>query len=139
MQELKQLTCRDVISGKREQEVPARRVVLRGALAVGCSLWVPMLLSGCDSKKGADTTSPAPGGPPATSPVPAAPPATSAAPAAPAAAKKVAQAAVQYQPQPKGDQKCSGCVHFIAESSTCKLVDGQISPEGWCSLWAKKA
>lgn len=139
MQELKQLMCRDVISGKREQEVPARRVVLRGALAVGCSLWVPMLLSGCDSKKGADATSPTPGGPPATSPAPAAPPATSAAPAAPAATKKVAQATVQYQPQPKGDQKCSGCVHFIAESNTCKLVDGQISPEGWCSLWAKKA
>lgn len=136
MQQLKQLMCRDVISGKREQEVPARRVVLRGALAVGCSLWVPMLLSGCDSKKGADSTSPAPAAP---SPAPAGPPATGAAPAAPAATKKVAQATVQYQPQPKGDQKCSGCVHFIAESNTCKVVDGQVSPEGWCSLWAKKA
>jgi len=30
-------------------------------------------------------------------------------------------------------------MNFIAESKTCKLVDGQISPEGWCSLWAKKA
>lgn len=136
MQQLKQLMCRDVISGKREQEVPARRVVLRGALAVGCSLWVPMLLSGCDSKKGADSTSPAPAAP---SPAPAGPPATGAAPAAPAATKKVAQATVQYQPQPKGDQKCSGCVHFIAESNTCKVVDGQVTPEGWCSLWAKKA
>jgi hypothetical protein len=139
MQKLEHLMSRDVSCGKREQEIPPRRVVLRGALAVGCSLWVPMLLSGCDSKKGADSPDPAPAGPPATSPAPAAPPATGAKPDAPAAAKKVAQATVQYQPQPKGDQKCSGCVHFIAESNACKLVDGQISPEGWCSLWAKKA
>ncbi len=119
-----------------KQQIPPRRVVLRGALAVGCSLWVPMLLSGCDSKKGADSTSSAPAGP---SPAPAAPPASSATPAAPAPATKVAQATVQYQPQPKGDQKCSGCMHFIAESNTCKVVEGQVSPEGWCSLWAKKA
>jgi hypothetical protein len=108
-----------------KEEIPPRRVVLRGALAVGCSLLVPMALSGCDSKKGANSTSPAP--------------ATSATPAAPAATTKVPQASVQYQTKPKGEQKCGGCVHFIAESNTCKLVDGQISPEGWCSLWAKKA
>jgi hypothetical protein len=46
---------------------------------------------------------------------------------------------VQYQTQPKGDQKCGGCLHFIAESNTCKLVEGQISPDGWCILWAQKA
>ncbi len=46
---------------------------------------------------------------------------------------------MQYQAQPKGEQKCSGCLNFIAESNTCKLVDGQISPDGWCSLWVKKA
>ena len=108
-----------------KEEIPPRRVVLRGALAVGCSLVVPIALSGCDSKKGADSPSPAP--------------ATSTKSAAPAATTKVSQASVQYQAQPKGDQKCSGCVHFIAGSNTCKLVDGQISPEGWCSLWAKKA
>ncbi len=112
-----------------KQQIPPRRAVLRGALALGCSLWVPMLLSGCDSKKGADSTSPAPAGPPVTS----------AKPAAPAATMKVPQATVQYQLQPKGDQKCSNCVHFIADSNTCKLVEGQISPEAWCSLWAKKA
>ena len=112
-----------------KEEIPPRRVVLRGALAVGCGLWVPMLLSGCDSKKGADSPSPAPAGPPATS----------ATPAAPAATTKVPQANAQYQAQPKGEQKCGQCLHFIAGSNTCKLVDGQISPEGWCSLWAKKA
>ena len=108
-----------------KEEIPPRRVVLRRALAVGCSLWVPIALSGCDSKKGANSTSSAP--------------ASSTKSAAPAATTKVPQATVQYQTQPKGGQKCSQCLHFIAESNTCKLVDGQISPEGWCSLWAKKA
>ncbi len=110
------------------EEIPPRRVVLRGALAVGCSLWVPIVLSGCDSKKGANSTSSAP----------ASSPATSANSAAPAATKKLPQENVQYQTQPKGEQNCGRCVNFIAESNTCKVVDGQISPEGWCSLWAKK-
>ena len=70
---------------------------------------------------------------------PAGSPATSADSAAPAATSKVSQASVQYQAQPKGEQKCGGCLNFIAESNTCKLVAGQVSPEGWCSLWAKKA
>ncbi len=111
-----------------KEEILRRRVVLRGVLAVGCSLFIPVVLSGCDSKKGTDSTSSAPAGTPGTS-------ADSAAPAA----KKVSQASVQYQFQPKGEQKCGNCMNFIAESSTCKLVDGQISPSGWCILWAKKA
>lgn len=105
-----------------KQEIPSRRVVLRGALALGCGLWAPIALFGCDSKKGADSSSSAPASPQVT----------------PAANKKMSQENVQYQAQPKGEQKCSGCLHFIAESNTCMLVDGQISPEGWCSLWAKK-
>jgi len=110
------------------EENPSRRVVLRGALAAGCSMWLPIALSGCDSKKSANPTSSAPASAPAGSP-------SAAAPGGPA---KVSQASVQYQTQPKGDQKCGSCANFIAESSTCKLVEGQISPEGWCRLWAKK-
>ena len=92
------------------QHIPTRRRVLRAALATGCSLWVPLVLAAEQPKK--DTTSPA---------------------------KKVPQASVQYQAKPKGDQKCSTCINFIAESNTCKLVEGNVSPEGWCTLWAKKA
>lgn len=120
-------------AGRMKEEIPPRRVVLRGALSVGCSLWLPIVFSGCDSKKGADSGSAAPASPSAS------PPATSGTSAAPPATSKVSQASVQYQTQPKGEQKCSTCVNFIAESNTCKLVDGQISPEGWCSLWTKKA
>lgn len=120
---------RKQLKGKVKEAIPSRRVMLRGALAVGCGLLLPAALFGCDSKKGASSTSAAP----------ASPPAASADSAAPVATAKVPQASVQYQAQPKGDQKCEGCMHFIAESNTCKLVDGQISPECWCSLWAKKA
>lgn len=115
--------------GRMKEENPPRRLVLRGALAVGCGLWVPIALVGCDSKK--DTSS--------SSAAPTASPATSADSAAPAATSKVSQASVQYQAQPKGEQKCGSCLNFIAASNTCKLVAGQVSPEGWCSLWAKKA
>jgi hypothetical protein len=48
------------------------------------------------------------------------------------------QANVQYQGQPKGEQKCAGCEHFVTGSNTCKLVEGQVSAEGWCAIWLKK-
>lgn len=126
------------LKGMVEEEVPPRRVVLRGALAVGCGLLLPSALFGCDSKKGETSTGAAPVGSPPPSTDAAAPgssPSTeSGAPAAPA---KVSQASVQYQTQPKGEQKCSGCLYFI-ESNACALVEGQISPDGWCTLWAQK-
>ena len=50
---------------------------------------------------------------------------------------KVSQAAVAYQDKPKGDQSCVNCSLFEAPSS-CKTVDGAISPDGWCRIWAKK-
>lgn len=52
---------------------------------------------------------------------------------------KLSKAQAKYQDTPKGDQSCANCLHFIAESSTCKVVEGQVSPNGWSMLWAKKA
>ena len=115
-----------------KEEIPSRRTVLRGALAVGCGLCLPIALFGCDSKQGVSSTSVAPASPPAS------PPATSADSAASAATKKVSQASVQYRSQPKGEQTCGRCMHFLAGSNTCKLVDDQISPEGWCILWVER-
>lgn len=114
---------------RMEEEMLPRRVVLRGALAVAVGLLLPPALFGCDSKKGANSTGSTPPGSPATSAEYAAPKTTA----------KASQASVQYQPQPKGEQKCAGCLQFIPESNTCKVVDGQISPDGWCRLWVKKA
>jgi len=96
------------------EQIPSRRLVLHGALAAGCSLMTVPIALFSSAASGADT-------------------------ATPKAAKKVSPASVQYQNEPKGELKCGGCANFIAKSNTCKRVDGKISPDGWCSLWTKKA
>lgn len=115
-----------------KEENPSRRVVLRSGLLFACGLCLPPALSGCDSKKESNAKSAVPAGPAANS--------STAGPGAvaPSAAKKQAKESVKYQMQPKGDQKCSLCQFFIAESKTCQLVEGEISPDGWCVQWAKK-
>jgi hypothetical protein len=95
----------------------SRRAAFRTVLATGCVLLVPAAFAADATTKNAK---PAAGD--ASSP-----------------AKKTPQASVQYQSKPKGEQKCALCTHFIVESNTCKLVEGKISPDGWCTLWAKKA
>jgi len=55
-----------------------------------------------------------------------------------AADSKVEQSVVQYQAQPKDGAKCSGCASFIAPNA-CKVVKGNINPEGWCVAYAPKA
>jgi hypothetical protein len=51
---------------------------------------------------------------------------------------KVSKEQAKYQDTPKDDQKCSGCTYFVNPNS-CKLVDGEIKPDGWCQLWTKAA
>jgi hypothetical protein len=106
---------------------PQRRIILRGALTGGCVLAVPALLSGCNRD---------------------APPAESAADSAEPAADtesrsnqngKMSQEQAEYQNQPKDDQQCSNCRFFVADSNTCEVVAGQISPQGWCKLWVQEA
>lgn len=64
--------------------------------------------------------------------------------ARPAAAQaKATKQAMQYQEQPKNDQKCADCMHFIpgakqGANGTCKVVEGPISPNGWCAAYVKK-
>jgi hypothetical protein len=53
------------------------------------------------------------------------------------AQQKVPQASVKYQTKPNGDQRCSNCLQFVPPNS-CKVVDGTISPDGWCAIWVKK-
>lgn len=50
--------------------------------------------------------------------------------------------ALKYQEAPKGDQKCSLCMHFVpgkspADKGGCKIIPGdtEISPNGWCVSW----
>ncbi len=54
-----------------------------------------------------------------------------------AAQQKISQADAKYQATPKGDQHCDGCVNFQPPNA-CKFVEGDISPSGWCQLFAAK-
>jgi hypothetical protein len=51
---------------------------------------------------------------------------------------KVAQNTVAYQDKPKDAQRCDGCSSFQPPNA-CKMVEGTISPQGWCSLFTKKS
>ena len=54
-----------------------------------------------------------------------------------AAMAKSAQSAVAYETTPKNGHSCGICMNFEPPTS-CKLVDGTISPTGWCKLWTEK-
>ena len=53
------------------------------------------------------------------------------------AQQKASKEAMKYQDKPNGDQRCSNCLQFMPPSS-CKVVDGTISPNGYCIAWVKK-
>jgi hypothetical protein len=53
------------------------------------------------------------------------------------AQSKVSKSAVSYQDSPKGAQRCDNCALFQAPSA-CKNVAGDVSPAGWCKIYAKK-
>jgi hypothetical protein len=63
------------------------------------------------------------------------------------AAKNAAiRSSLKYQDKPNGDQKCSNCLQFVPGKTPksvggCKVIadDTEISPEGYCIAWAKKA
>lgn len=50
---------------------------------------------------------------------------------------KAKKAAVSYQAQPKNGARCADCAFFV-DGGSCKLVAGEISPEGWCTLFQPK-
>ena len=52
----------------------------------------------------------------------------------PQAQKKLTQAAARYQDHPKGNESCGSCPYFISPNS-CVLVEGEISPAGWCPIY----
>ncbi len=76
--------------------------------------------------------------------------------AAVAQTSKATQAAVHYQDQPKDGKKCATCNFFIPPTGakgagmmgggmgpgmmagTCKIVQGSISPMGWCDFYAPR-
>lgn len=57
---------------------------------------------------------------------------------------KGSQAQFKYQKTPKDGHKCSQCRFYIpgkpaTANGTCQLVEGSISPNGWCTAFAAKS
>jgi len=48
--------------------------------------------------------------------------------------KKLTQAAARYQATPKGNESCGTCPYFQFPRS-CVVVEGEISPSGWCPIY----
>jgi len=52
---------------------------------------------------------------------------------------KMTEKAAAYQDTPNKDgANCASCALFQAPSS-CTLVDGTVSPNGWCRFYSKKS
>lgn len=54
-----------------------------------------------------------------------------------AAATKMSQKAAGYRNKPMGKTECDNCGVWQAPAS-CKLVEGPLSPSGWCNLYNAK-
>jgi anaerobic selenocysteine-containing dehydrogenase len=51
---------------------------------------------------------------------------------------KAAKAAFQYQDKPKDGKKCVNCSLYVpGAKGQCKVVEGDISPEGWCIAYVE--
>lgn len=53
------------------------------------------------------------------------------------AQQKISQADAKYVDHPNNNQQCDGCIQFEAPSA-CKIVEGTISPKGWCQFFGAK-
>jgi hypothetical protein len=55
-----------------------------------------------------------------------------------ASPKKFSQQQAHYQPIPKSGQRCQVCALWQSPTS-CQVVEGQVSPAGWCMLYQPKS
>jgi hypothetical protein len=59
----------------------------------------------------------------------------SSAPREACAEEKMSKQEAEYQDTPKDIRMCATCTLFVPPHS-CKVVDGDISPKGWCKAFA---
>lgn len=52
-------------------------------------------------------------------------------------AAQIPKKLVGYQDKPHFKQRCDNCAQFLPPSS-CKVVEGKISPTGWCKVYVRK-
>lgn len=56
---------------------------------------------------------------------------------------KLAKADVKYQDKPNAGKDCDDCLQFIPgktakANGTCKVVEGEVSPHGYCAAFTRK-
>jgi len=51
-----------------------------------------------------------------------------------AAMKKYSKERVGYRDEPYLGRTCGKCVLYAGDGN-CAIVDGQVSPDGWCTQW----
>jgi hypothetical protein len=63
-----------------------------------------------------------------------------------AASNAAMRSSLKYQGKPEGDKSCANCMQFVPGASAkdlgaCRIIPGdtEISPQGYCIAWAKKA
>jgi hypothetical protein len=63
-----------------------------------------------------------------------------------AASNAALRTSFKYQGKPEGDKSCVNCAQFVPGASakdlgSCKVIPGdtEISPQGYCMVWTKKA
>ncbi len=54
------------------------------------------------------------------------------------AQQKASKESMKYQDKPNGEKQCSNCLNFVPNNS-CTIVEGTISPQGYCMAWVKKS
>jgi len=55
-----------------------------------------------------------------------------------ALAQKASKGSMKYQDKPNGDKQCSNCAQFLPTNS-CQIVEGTVSPQGYCVAWQKRS
>ncbi|MBY0475426.1 MAG: high-potential iron-sulfur protein [Nitrosomonas sp.] len=58
-------------------------------------------------------------------------------------AAKASKGLMKYRDEPNGEEQCSNCMQFIPgktpeTNGECKVLKGSVSPNGWCTAYAKK-
>ena len=113
------------IMTQRDEKL-SRRTMLRNAAAIVGVAGASALTAGCGSSaRTASPPAPAPVAPPPPMAEPAPPP-------PPAAAAKESKREARYQAHPHGRERCGQCAHFV-KPHDCELVEGRVSPRGWCT------
>ncbi|EQB39453.1 hypothetical protein M947_05525 [Sulfurimonas hongkongensis] len=51
---------------------------------------------------------------------------------------KGSKAQYNYQETPKDGKICADCMHFLPKTNECRMVEGSINPQGWCSAYYER-